>query len=251
MDAEQQCWSELLVSITFLCSGRGSLRWKTGFLRTLPRKCGRPKQLISPIKITHATTTSSSSRTTTFSCLSMRYMRKLLLSLTTCLKRTTWRCTWRRSMERQSVWNATENRKQLLLSDEVERKSSIPRGIPCTPRKSDEWKENNRGKQHWDRNYDRNVPETAGRNGKGELMDTLESEEDRRKWSWRKCVKLDETKWRRDVLKNRDNRRTQKIRWENGKLLKENRWEDGKLLKENRWEDGKFLKENRRKDGKV
>ena len=37
--------------------------------RTYPRKCDRPKQLISPMKVTYATTTSSSSRTTTSSCL--------------------------------------------------------------------------------------------------------------------------------------------------------------------------------------
>ena len=43
-----------VVSVAFLYSGRGFLWSKTGFTRTLPRtyprKCGRPKQLISPIK---------------------------------------------------------------------------------------------------------------------------------------------------------------------------------------------------------
>ena len=49
---------------------------KTDFPRTLPRTyprmCGRLKQLISPIKNTSATITSSSSRTTTSSCLPLR-----------------------------------------------------------------------------------------------------------------------------------------------------------------------------------
>ena len=59
---EANCW---LFPSHFCVRDRGFLWSKTGFPRTYPRKCGRPKQLISPIKITYATTTSSSSRTTT------------------------------------------------------------------------------------------------------------------------------------------------------------------------------------------
>ena len=58
-----------------------------------------------------------------------------------------------------------KKQKVAIISDEVERRSLIP------PRKSDEGKENNRGKQHWSRSHARNVSETAGRNGKNEQMD--------------------------------------------------------------------------------
>ena len=201
----------------------GPFSFSVRFPECFPRMCGRIKQLISPRKIRGATTTPSSSRTTTSSCFQWGKWEGPPPSSTTRLKRTTWRFTWRQSTERQSVSNATKTESSYCIGWSWEKIIDPARhDVPRTPWKSDEWKENNRRKQHWTETTIEMSLRLLGGMEKSELMDTLESEEDRGKKAvgWSELGQTHETKWRRVALKKRNNRHTQKIRWKTTKIWK-------------------------------
>ena len=129
------------------------------------------RQLISPWENTSSTTTSSR--------LSQRWMERspLCLSLKMSLRRIAWQCSWRRSTISIKSDKKAESRYSIgklqwkHRSLEVQPTSFTKEKCRMT--------RNNRRKQHWSRSCDRNVSKIVMRNGKSEMMDSLESEEER------------------------------------------------------------------------
>ena len=69
--------------------------------------------------------------------------------------------------------------KTIRIKCDKKQKAASWNNLPRPPRKNAEEREDNRGNQHRGRIYDRNVPETVGRNGRNEMKDSSETEEEK------------------------------------------------------------------------